>query len=82
MRIDEKQPEGSKRPIRYWSRTILKAEKEYETTQLEFIEVVCVLLLFRVYLEDNRFTVRIDYSYLRWILNPADKTGRLERWRL
>lgn len=33
-------------------------------------------------MEGARFTIRTDHDALRWILNMADATGKLARWRL
>lgn len=39
-------------------------------------------MLQRPYLEEIRFTILTDHNLLKWILNLADITGRLESWRL
>lgn len=38
--------------------------------------------LLRPYLEVHKFIIRMDHVVLKCILNGADATGKLERWRL
>lgn len=46
------------------------------------MDVVWAVLRLRPYLEGVSFTFRTDHEALRWILNMADLTGKLARWRL
>ena len=78
----QEQDDGSHRPIGYWSRSLTKAEKNYSTTEKECLAIVWAVLTLRPYLEGNRFTLRTDHHSLRWIMNLADASGRLQRWRL
>ena len=57
--------EGTLRPIGYWSRSLTPAEKNYDTTQREWLAVVWAILLLRPYLEMQKFTVRTDHDALR-----------------
>jgi hypothetical protein len=36
----------------------------------------------RPYLEGQKFIIRTDHHYLRWVLNLSDAQGLLARWRL
>ena len=74
--------EGQLHPIGYWSRSLTKAERAYDTTQRECLAVVWAIFTLRPYLEMKQFTLRTDHDSLRWILNLSDATGRLARWRL
>lgn len=78
----QEQEEGPMRPIGYWSRSLNKAERSYDTTQKECLAVVWAMLHLRPYLQGNTFVLRTDHAALRWILNMADATGKLARWRL
>ena len=78
----QEQPEVPARPIGYWSRSLNQAERAYDTTHRECLAVVWAVLLLRPYLEGTRYTIRTDHDALRWILNMADATGKLARWRL
>ena len=70
------------RPIGYWSRSLTKAEKNYSATERECLAIVWSVLLLRPYLEGAPFVIRTDHDSLRWLLNIADVSGRLARWRL
>ena len=78
----QEQPNGDKLPIGYWSRSLTQAEKIYSTTERECLAIVWGILALRPYLDSSRFTLRTDHEPLRWILNIAEPSGRLARWRL
>ena len=78
----QEQEDQTVKPIGYWSRSLTDAERRYDTTQRECLAVVWAILLLRPYLEGTRFTIRTDHSALKWLLNLADSSGRLARWRL
>ena len=68
--------------IGYWSRALTKPERDFTTTEKECLAIVWAILLLRPYQEGQRFTVRTDHDFLRWVLNLADAKGRLARWLL
>jgi RNase H-like domain found in reverse transcriptase len=76
------QPDGTPRPIGYWSRGLTSAEKNYSTTEKECLEIVWTILHLLQYLEGQKFVIRPDNHSLRWVLNSSDAQGRLDRWRL
>lgn len=78
----QQQPDGTTRPVGYWSRSLSPAERNYSTTERECLAVVWSVLLLRPYLEGTRFTVRTDHAALKWMLHMDSAHGRLARWRL
>lgn len=68
------------KPVGYWSRGLIPAEKNYSTTERECLAVVWSVFLLRPYLEGTRFTVRTDHAALKWMLHMDSAHGRLARW--
>lgn len=59
---------------------MIKAEKEYDTTNRDFLAVVWDVRMLRPYSGGVWFTTWTDHDELRWILNMADATGKLSQW--
>ena len=78
----QEKPEGGTGPIGYWSRALTDAERNYTTTEKECLAVVWSILTLRPYLYGSAINLRTDHEALRWVLNLADSSGRLARWRL
>jgi hypothetical protein len=72
--------EGHEHPIRYWSRTLAPAERNYSTTDKEALAVVGSFKQFRVYLLGSKTTVFTDHQALKQVLTDAQPTGRRARW--
>lgn len=66
----------------YWSRSLIKAEKNYTKTEREFLAIVWAFLTLRTYLEGQCFTICTDHFSFRWVLSLADSTPRLKWWKL
>lgn len=68
--------------ISYISRTLNKAEKNYNTTEKELLAIVWAVKPFRPYIYGHKFTVITDHRTLTWLFNVQDPGVRLIRWRL
>jgi hypothetical protein len=68
--------ERIERSVRFWSRMLQPAERNYATTDREALAVVCALKQFRVYLLSHRFIIYTDHQALRQVLNEEHPTGR------
>jgi len=80
--LTQEHPDKTYKHVGYWSRPITGAEKNYSTTEKEFLAVVWALSMFRRYVQGTRFIVRTDHSALRWMLYMDGAHGRFARWRL
>lgn len=79
--LQQQQPNSTTKSIGYRSRSLINAERKYNTMQGESFAIFCAVLLLRAYLGGTRITFHTDDS-LKWILSLTDITGRLARWRL
>ena len=75
-------PEGERKPIGFWSRTLHQAEINYGTPEKECLAVVWALNTLRPYLQGETFIVHSDQASLRWLMEITEPSGRLMRWRL
>jgi RNase H-like domain found in reverse transcriptase len=74
----QEQPDGTQRPIGYWSRGLTSAEN-HSTTEKESLAISWAILHLRPY---QKFIIRNDHHSLRWVLSLSDAQVRLARWRL
>ena len=75
-------PDGTRKPIGYWSRSLNDAERNYSAAERECLAVVWALRTLRPYLMYEKFVVHTDHAALHWLLTINDPSGRLMRWRL
>ena len=75
--LSQSSPDRERYPIGYWSRSLNPAEKNY--SEWECLAVVWALTILGPYGED--FIVHSDHVSLRWLINIAEPSGRLMRWR-
>ena len=75
-------PIGQDAPIAYASRTLNKAEQNYNTTEKELCAIIWGVKQFRPYLLGQKFKIITDHQALSWLFNIKDPGSRLTRWRL
>src|SRR4051812_47431605 len=66
--------------IHYASKTLDAAQKNYATTEKEFLAVVLAYDKFRPYIVDSKFTIHTDHAAIKYLMNKKD--ARLIRWVL
>ncbi|XP_072176982.1 uncharacterized protein [Diadema setosum] len=72
--------EGEEKVIAYGSSALSPEQRRYCVTRWELLAVVKFTRQYRHYLRGRKFTVRTDYSSLRWLLNFRYPQGQLARW--
>ena len=75
-------PDSQRKPIAFFSRTLASAERNYSVSEKEFLAVIWAVQTLRPYLYGEHFIVHTDHALLRWLMNVADPSGTLIRWRL
>jgi len=60
--VTQQQPDTTSKPVGYWSRPIMGAEKSYSTKDNECLAIVWDLFMLRPYVLEARFIVRTDHS--------------------
>lgn len=78
----QKQKNGDKQPVAYFSRVTSNAEKVYHSYELETLAVIASLKRFRVYLLGVHFKIITDCSAVRYTFNKRDLVPRIARWWL
>jgi len=72
--------EDGEHPIGFYSKTMDRAEHNYDTTNREGLAVVRSIVHYRHYLEYQRFTLITDHQALSTLMDFKNPTGRLSRW--
>ena len=68
--------------IHYASKTLDSAEKNYATTEKEFLAVVFACDKFRPYIVDSKVTIHTDHAAIKYLMEKKDAKPRLIRWDL
>jgi hypothetical protein len=68
--------------IHYASKTLDAAQKNYPTTEKEFLAVVIACDKFRPYIVDLKVTIHTDHAAIRYLMAKKDAKPRLIRWVL
>lgn len=57
--------------VGYWSRSLTISESLHDKTERE-LEILCLVLLIRPYLDSKRGTIRTDHDSLMWLVKYSD----------
>jgi hypothetical protein len=68
--------------IHYASNTLDAAQKNYATTEKEFLVVVFACDKFRPYIVDSKVTIHTDHAAIRYLMSRKNAKSRLIRWVL
>jgi hypothetical protein len=74
--------EGNEHVIAYASRSLVGAEVNYATTEIECLATVWAMKYFRPYIYLQEFSLITDHSALQWMLNNPTPSKRMTRWIL
>jgi len=72
--------QGEDRVIAYASRSLMTANRHYETTWKELLAIVYGLKQFRQYLTGHHFVIRTDHAALSWLRRTPSPMPQLARW--
>src|SRR4051812_3291918 len=68
--------------IHYASKTLDAAQRNYATTEKEYLAVVFTCDKFRPYIVDSKVTIHTDHAAIKYLMNKKDAKPRLIRWVL
>ena len=68
--------------IHYASKTLDSAQKNYATTEKEFLAVVLACDKFRQYIVDSKVIIHTDHAAIKYLMQKKDAKPRLIRWVL
>jgi hypothetical protein len=72
--------DGQEKVLRFASRCLNPAERNYCTTRKELLAVVYFMNYFKHYLLGTHVTVRTDHCALRWLKVIKDPSDQMARW--
>src|SRR5664279_363541 len=65
--------------IHYASKTLDSAQRNYDTTEKEFLDVVFACDKFSQYIVDSKVTIHIDHAAIKYLMKKKDAKPRLIR---
>ena len=66
--------------IAYASRSLVEAEYNYASTEIECLAIVWAMKYFRPYIYLSEFTLITDHSALQWMLNNPTPSKQMTYW--
>ena len=80
--LSQPQPDGSNKPVGYFSKKLGSCETRYSATDKEALAIVLACRHFHHYLWGTRFTVVTDHQPLTSVFKRKTKSPRMNRWIL
>ena len=74
--------DGEERIISFYSRSTTKAERKWDTRDLEVLAIISTLEHYRPVIDGQRLRLITDHKNLKWLLDQKNPSGRLGRWVL
>ena len=68
--------------IQYASKTLDNAQRNYATTEKDFLAIVFACDKFRSYIVDSKVIVHTDHAAIKYLMENKDAKPRLIRWVL
>jgi hypothetical protein len=68
--------------VPFYSKTLDAAQKNYATTEKEYLTVVFACDKFRPYIVDSKVTIHTNHAAIRYLMSKKDAKPRLIRWVL
>jgi len=68
--------------IEYWSRSVPKAMRDYDSRRLELLAVILALEHFKPYIDGVRVSLDTDHRNLQFIRDIKHSSGQLARWAM
>ena len=68
--------------IHYASKTLDSSQRNYATTEKDFLVVVFACEKFRSYIVDSKVTIHIGHAAIKYLMEKKDAKPRLIRWVL
>ncbi|UYV62131.1 hypothetical protein LAZ67_1007944 [Cordylochernes scorpioides] len=80
--LKQEYPDGTMKPIAFYSRALRGAESKYTITELELLAIIETCKRYHPYISGQRVIVHTDHKALIWLNNFKHTNGRLFRWSL
>ena len=74
--------DGKDHPIAFYSKALNKAERKWDSCELELYAILSCVKHFRHYLLNTKFRIRTDNKACTYVLKKAELSPRLARWAI
>ena len=74
--------DGEERILSFYSRSTTKAERKWDTRDLEVLAIISTLEHYRPVIGGQHLRLITDHKNLKWLLDQKNPSGRLGRWVL